>query len=101
MTGVKSGRIAPRTPPGLPLRTAASQEECFSPGLEIDEDDQRQCHAGRRQESGYEQTCHGEIGQVCQHNHGNAWGTSMPMADAEATIDTACSGRYPPRFIAE
>src|SRR4030043_1773540 len=27
-------------------------------------------------------------------------GTSIPIADAEATIDTACSGRYPPRFIA-
>ena len=25
-------------------------------------------------------------------------GTSIPMADAEATIDTACSGRYPPRL---
>ena len=27
-------------------------------------------------------------------------GTSIPMADAEATIDTACSGRYPPVFMA-
>ena len=27
-------------------------------------------------------------------------GTSIPMAEAEATMETACSGRYPPRLMA-